>query len=67
LSLWYVQRETVQLSCEKISTISKQTETRFHMSLVNLVRLAQTMQLSCSKTKTVTERTETRLHMSHIT
>jgi hypothetical protein len=34
LSLWYVQRKTVHLSCIKISTFSKQTESIIHLSLV---------------------------------
>jgi hypothetical protein len=36
LSLWYVWRKTVHLSCSDTNTVSKRTETRFHMSHVTL-------------------------------
>jgi hypothetical protein len=71
--------QTMQLSCDKISTISKRTKTSYHLSLVNLeyhqvrpisnpmLRLVQTVHLSSCNTDTIAERTETGLHMSHIT
>ena len=61
--------QTMHRSCVKISTISKRTETSFHLSLVTsgtircvqtifepMVRLAQTMHLSCIDTNTVSTR-----------
>ena len=60
--------QTVHQYCVKISTISKRTETSFHLSLVTsgtircvqmifepMVRLAQTMHLSCIDTNTVSK------------
>jgi hypothetical protein len=69
--------QTVHLSCVKISTISKWTETSFHLSLVTkensqvrlklFLRLAQTVHLSCTDNNTISKQTETRFGMTHIT
>jgi hypothetical protein len=73
--------QTVHLSWIKISTISKWTETSFHLSLVTqeyhrvhpkqfskpMVRLAQTVHLSWMKISTISERTETSFHLSLVT
>jgi hypothetical protein len=73
--------QTVHLSCVKISTISKWTETSFQLSLVTLEYhrvhpkrflslwyvLAQTVHLYCTDTNNVSKQTETRFHMTHVT
>ena len=71
--------QTVQLSCVKISTISKWSELSIeHHHLVApsraskmisepMVRLAQTMHLSCTDTNTVSKQKEVRLHMTNVT
>jgi hypothetical protein len=72
--------QTVHLSCIKISTISKRTETRFHMDDVTyrfhhmhpkwfyepVVCLTQTVQLSCTDTNTISKQTKTRFHITHV-
>jgi hypothetical protein len=69
--------QTVHLSCIKISTIFKQTESCLYLSLVTseyhrvcpkwflVLCLAQTVHLSCTDTNTVSKRTEMRFHMTH--
>jgi hypothetical protein len=71
--------QTVHQSWIKISSISKRTETSFHLTLVTLeyhaskmisearVHLAQTVHLSCNKTNTISKRTEMSFHLSLIT
>jgi hypothetical protein len=72
--------QTVHLSWIKISTISKQTETSFHLKVATyeyhqvsktisepMVRLAQIVELSCTKTNTISKRMETRFYMTHVT
>jgi hypothetical protein len=73
--------QTVHLSCVKISTFSKRTETSFHLSLITLeyhqlatitiydpmVRLVQSVHLSCTDTNTVSKWTKTRFDMNHVT
>ena len=71
--------QTMQLSCVKISTISKWGELSLeprHLRVPSgaskaisepMVRLAQNVHISCTDTYTVSKRTETRLHMTHIT
>jgi hypothetical protein len=72
--------QTAHQSCDKISTISKRTETSFTWafsprSTIGCVQnnfdpmlcLAKTVHLSCSHTNTIAKRTKTRLHMCHIT
>jgi hypothetical protein len=72
--------QTVHLSCIKISTISKWTETSFHLSLsarstIGCVQkdfwadgtLAQTVHLSCTNTNIVSKQKEVRFHMTHAT
>jgi hypothetical protein len=69
--------QTVNLSRVKNSTISRRTETSFHLSLITeencrvrtkwFLHLAQTMHLSCIDTNTVSKWTETRFDMTHIT
>ena len=71
--------QTVQLSCIKISTISKQTKSSLHLSLFNYeyhrVRLKWFLSQWCIRRKpctyllpklTVSKRTEARFHMTHI-
>ena len=71
--------QTVQLSCIKISTISKQTKSSLHLSLFNYdyhrVRLKWLLSLWCIRRKscayllpklTVSKQTEARFHMTHI-
>jgi hypothetical protein len=57
--------QTVHLSCIETNTVSKRTETSFHLSFhpVHLkqfsepmVRMAQTMHLSCTKTNTTSKK-----------
>jgi hypothetical protein len=69
--------QTAHLSCVKISTISKQTQTRFPLSLITqeyrrvrpkrepMVRSAQTVHQYCIDTNTVSKRIGTRFHMTH--
>ena len=73
--------QTVHLSCVKVNTISKRTETSFplhpcHLEVPSgasklisepMVRLAQTMHLSCVEVNTISKRTETSfpLHLCH--
>jgi hypothetical protein len=71
--------QTMHLSCVKISTISKRTQTSFHLSLVTkeyhlrgskmvsepMVCLAQTVHLYCTDTNTAFKWTKSRFHMTH--
>jgi hypothetical protein len=73
--------QTVHLSCVRISTISKRTESCFHLSLITeeyhrvrpktisepTVCLAQTVHLSCTSTNTISKGTKIRFHMTHVT
>jgi hypothetical protein len=73
--------QTTHLSCVNISTISKQTESSFHLSLVteeyHLVcpkRLLRLWYVWCklytyltTDTNTISEWTETKFHKTHIT
>jgi hypothetical protein len=71
--------QTVHLSCIKISTISKETETSNHLSLVTQkyhrvhpkmiseLRLAQTVQLSSTDSNSVSKWIETRFDMTNVT
>ena len=71
--------QTVQLSYDKISTISKCGELSLepcHLGVPSgaskaisepMVRLAQNVHLSCTNTYTVTKRKEVRFHMTHVT
>jgi hypothetical protein len=70
--------QTDQLSCIKISTISKWTalplEPRHQVvpsgasktTFDPVVRLSQTMHLSCTDTKNISKQSETRFHMTHV-
>jgi hypothetical protein len=70
--------QTAHLSCVKISTISKRTQTSLNLSLVtleyrrvrpklflSLVRSAQTVHIYCMDTNAVSKQIETRFHMTH--
>jgi hypothetical protein len=70
--------QTVHLSCIKISTISKRTETSFHLphhlgvllrasTMISepMVCLAQTVHLYCTDTNTVSKQTKMRFDMTH--
>jgi hypothetical protein len=73
--------QTVHLSWNKISTISKRTKTSFpfeprHLGVPfdasktiseAMVQLAQNMHLSCTESNTVSKRTETSFHLSLVT
>jgi hypothetical protein len=71
--------QIVDLSCIKISTISKWTKVSLephHLGVPSgapkmiseqLVRLAQTVHLSCTDSNTVSKEKEVRFHMTHIT
>jgi hypothetical protein len=71
--------QTLHLSCTNINTISKWTETRFHMThhgvpsgvskmiSVPMVHSAQTMRLSYTNTNIVSKWTKTRFDMTHVT
>ena len=71
--------QIVQLSCVKISTISKWGELSLeprHLGVPSgaskaisepMVRLAQNVHLSCTDTYTVSKRKEVRFHMTHVT
>ena len=71
--------QTVQLSCVKISTISKWGELLLepcHLGVPlgasktiskPMVRLAQNVHLSCTDTYTISKRKEVRFHMTHVT
>jgi hypothetical protein len=73
--------QTVHLSWNKISTISKRTETSFpfeprHLGVPSdaskmiseaMVQLAQTVHLSSTETNTISKRTETSFHFSLVT
>jgi hypothetical protein len=71
--------QTAHLSCTDTNTVSKWTETRFHMTDVTLefhqVRpkwepmehSAQTVQLSCVKISTISKRTKTSFHKTLVT
>jgi gamma-glutamyltranspeptidase len=76
-----VVSKTMDLSCVKISTISKQDQNKLPVEPRDLgvplgagktisepmVRLVQTVHLSCTDTNNVSKLTETRLHMTHVT
>jgi hypothetical protein len=69
--------QTAHLSCVKISTISKRTQTSFHLCLITkeyhqvrpkrepMVYSAQTLHLYCTDSNTTSKRIETRFHMTH--
>jgi hypothetical protein len=72
--------QTVHLSCVKISTISKWTESSFHLSLAPrstirgvqndfepMVRLAQIVHLSYIDTNIVSKQSKMTLHTTHVT
>ena len=71
--------QTVQLSCTKISTISKWGELSLeprHLGVPSgaskaiseqMVRLAQNVLLSCTDPYTVSKQKEVRFHMTHVT
>jgi hypothetical protein len=73
--------QIVHQSCTETNTVFKQTETSFHLTLVNpeyhpvhpkqfsdpMVCLAQTVHLSCMKTNTTSKRTERRFYRTHVT
>jgi hypothetical protein len=73
--------QTVRLSCTETNTVSKRTETSFHLTLVTkeyhpvhpktisepMVRLAQTVHISCTETNTISKRTKRRFYMTHVT
>ena len=71
--------QTVHLSCTNTNNISKQIETRFHMTHVTKefhlvhpklfpsLHSVQTVQLSCTNTNTISKQIETRFHMTHVT
>jgi len=71
--------QTMQLSCVKISTISKRGELSLEPSHLGvpsgaskaisepMVRLAQNVHLSCTDTYTVSKWKEVRFHMTHVT
>jgi hypothetical protein len=69
--------QTVHLFYVKISTISKQTETSFHLSHVTLenhrvrpkcfLHWRKTVHLSCTYFNTVSKRTKTSFHVSLVT
>jgi hypothetical protein len=72
--------QTVHQSCTNVNTVSKRTETRFHMndvteSSIGCVQndfwaydhLGQTMHLSCIKISTISKRTETSFDLSLVT
>ena len=70
--------QTVHLSCVKICTISKQTETSIHLSLDTYHHCVENdfqaygtfganLHLSCTDTNTVSKQTEMRFHMAHVT
>jgi hypothetical protein len=69
--------QTMQLSCTDTNTISKQSESSFHLSLINYeyhrVRPKWFLSLwyvwckPCTDPDTVSKRTETRFHMAHVT
>ena len=71
--------QTVQLSCIKISTISKHTKSSLYMSLFNyeyyrvhlkwflsLWCIRRKLHISSTKTNIVSKQTEVRFHMTHI-
>jgi hypothetical protein len=71
--------QTAHLSCVKISTVSKRTQTSFDISPITkeychvrpkqfsepMVCLVQIVHLYCTDTNTISKRTETRFHMMH--
>ena len=72
--------QTVHLSCASISSIPKQTESSFHLSLITLEyhcvcpkRYLSLWYVWCkpctylAPTLTVSKRTETRFHLTHVT
>jgi hypothetical protein len=62
--------QTMDLSCIKVSTISKRTELSFHLNhgpiSEPIVCLAQTVLLSCTDSNTVCKWTKMRFHMTHV-
>jgi uncharacterized protein YoxC len=73
--------QTMHLSSVEINTISKETETIFHLIYATLeyhlvygkailepvVHLVQTMHLSCLEFNTISKRTEMRVHLTNAT
>jgi hypothetical protein len=73
--------QTVHLPCTETNTVSKWTETIFHLSLITqeyqLVHpkkflslwyiRRKTVHLPCTETNTISKRFETRFYMTHVT
>ena len=73
--------QTVHLSCAKTNTISKQTETSFHLRYITKeyhsgvpkaismpeLHLVQTVHLSFAETNTILKRTKTSFHSTYNT